>query len=131
MPDLNSKTIAAAQLAKTIDHSLIRPELTEMDVFAGCETEHRYSVASVGVKPYHVALAARQLAGADVAFGTVIGFSHGVSPQVQVKAAGGVRTLEALLAVIDAGATRIGATAATAMLEEFEERKQSSLEVEK
>ena len=34
-----------------------------------------------------------------------------VSPHVQVKAAGGVRTLDALLAVMNAGVTRIGATA--------------------
>jgi len=54
-----------------------------------------------------------------------------VGPQVQVKAAGGVHTLNALLAVIDAGATRVGATATAAMLDEFEKRKHSSREVEK
>jgi deoxyribose-phosphate aldolase len=42
-----------------------------------------------------------------------------VSPHVQVKAAGGVRTLDALLAVIDAGVTRCGATATAAILDEF------------
>ena len=45
-----------------------------------------------------------------------------VSEKVQVKAAGGVRTLDALLAVIDAGATRCGATATAAILDEFEQR---------
>lgn len=35
-----------------------------------------------------------------------------VSPRMQVKAAGGVRTLPALLDMIDAGVTRCGATAA-------------------
>jgi len=48
-----------------------------------------------------------------------------VGPQVEVKAAGGVRTLDALLAVIDADATRVGATATAAMLDEFEKRKHS------
>ena len=43
-----------------------------------------------------------------------------VSEKVQVKAAGGVRTLEAILAVIDAGCTRCGATATAAILDEFE-----------
>jgi deoxyribose-phosphate aldolase len=38
---------------------------------------------------------------------------------VQVKAAGGVRTLDGLLAVIDARATRVGATATAAILEGF------------
>ncbi len=42
-----------------------------------------------------------------------------VSPHVQVKAAHGVRTLQALLDVIDAGATRCGATATSSMLDEF------------
>lgn len=45
-----------------------------------------------------------------------------VSEKVQVKAAGGVRTLDALLAVIDAGVTRCGATATQAMLEEFKQQ---------
>ncbi len=43
-------------------------------------------------------------------------------PHVQVKAAGGVRTLEALLEVRAAGATRCGATATAAILEEAKRR---------
>jgi len=43
-------------------------------------------------------------------------------PGVQVKAAGGVRTLDDLLAVKAAGATRSGATATAAMLEEAKKR---------
>jgi deoxyribose-phosphate aldolase len=45
------------------------------------------------------------------------------SPRIQVKAAGGVRTLDALLAVMDLGVTRIGATATEAIIEEFRARK--------
>jgi len=45
-----------------------------------------------------------------------------VGPQVQVKAAHGVRTLDQLLAMIDAGATRSGATATAAILDEFKQR---------
>ena len=45
-----------------------------------------------------------------------------VGPAVQVKAAGGVRSLDALLALIDAGATRVGASAAIRMLDEFKQR---------
>jgi deoxyribose-phosphate aldolase len=44
------------------------------------------------------------------------------SPQVQVKAAGGVRTLDDLLRVRALGVTRIGATATEAILEEAKER---------
>jgi deoxyribose-phosphate aldolase len=77
IPTLNVETLTLEQLAKTIDHSLLRPELTDEDVTAGCDLARRYNVASVTVKPYHVALAARLLAGSDVKVGTVVGFPHG------------------------------------------------------
>jgi deoxyribose-phosphate aldolase len=228
-PILNSQAITYEQLARTIDHSLLRPELTEQEVIAGCELAREYHVASVCVKPCHVRLATELLAGSDVEVGTVVGFPHGnskvstkvfetreaiadgateidmvlnigelrsghsdyvrdevravveaahpqaivkvifenayltddekvlacklceqagadfvktstgfaptgatvediklmrasVGPRVQVKAAHGVRTLDQLMAVIDAGATRSGATATAAILDEFKQR---------
>lgn len=218
------------QIAKTIDHSLLRPELTEQDVITGCELAARYHVASVCVKPCDVALAIRLLGDTDVGVGTVIGFPHGssttatkvfeaqdalrhgateldmvlnigwlrsgrqqevgrdiravveaaasqaivkvilenayltdeqkvdgcklaevagaqfvktstgfaptgatlddlrlmrrsVSPSVQIKAAGGVRTLDALLEVLNVGVSRVGATATPAILDDFVARK--------
>jgi deoxyribose-phosphate aldolase len=47
-----------------------------------------------------------------------------VSEKVQVKAAGGVRTLAALLDVIDAGVTRSGATATATILDDFKRMKE-------
>ncbi len=44
------------------------------------------------------------------------------SAKVQVKAAGGVRDLDGLIAVRDLGATRCGATATAAMLDEYRRR---------
>lgn len=223
---LNSKSITKQQLAKTIDHSLLQPQLTDDDVAAGCELARKYDVATVCVKPYHVSFAKQLLAGSGVAVSTVIGFPHGssttaakvfeateaiaagaaeldmvinigklrsgdidyvreeirevvkagrgalikvilenayldhdqkvagckaveaagaqfvktstgfaptgaiiedlqlmratVGPSIQIKAAHGIRTLEALLAVIDVGVTRVGATATAAMLDAFE-----------
>jgi deoxyribose-phosphate aldolase len=49
-----------------------------------------------------------------------------VSEKVQVKAAGGVRTLQALLDVIDAGVTRSGATATATILDDFKRRQGST-----
>jgi deoxyribose-phosphate aldolase len=46
-----------------------------------------------------------------------------VSPSIGVKAAGGIRTLDALIEAMNAGANRIGATATQAILEQFEARK--------
>lgn len=45
-----------------------------------------------------------------------------VGPAVKVKAAHGVRTLDALLAVIEAGAERCGATATATMLDDYRAR---------
>ena len=229
---LNSKTITYEQLAKVIDHSLLRPELTEADVIAGCELAARYHVATVCVKPCDVKLTSELLRDSDVLVSTVVGFPHGsnltaikvaeaqmamdegaleldmvlnigqlrsakydyvredikavcdaahprgvkvkvifensyltdeekvtacklseaagadwvktstgfasggatledlrlmranVSEHIQVKAAGGVRTLAALLEVIDAGVTRSGATATATILDDFKRIKE-------
>jgi deoxyribose-phosphate aldolase len=227
LPALNSKTFTYEQLAKVIDHSLLRPELTDADVIAGCQLADRYQTATVCVKPCHVKLASEILKNSTVKVSTTVGFPHGahvtsvkvaeaqqamndgaveldmvlnigdlrsgkrdavradiravcdaahahgaqvkvilenayltheqkvlacklaeeagadwvktstgfassgatledlrlmrrsVSNKVQIKAAGGVRTLQALLDVIDAGANRCGATATAAILDEF------------
>ena len=232
MTELNSKTITYEQLAKVIDHSLLKPELTEEDVVAGCELAHRYHTATVCVKPCHVKLAAEVLKDSDVLVSTVVGFPHGsnltevkvleaekamddgaleldmvlnigqlrsgkidevqadvkavcdaahargvkvkvifenayltdedkiaacklcdqagadwiktstgfapggatledlrlmranVSERVQVKAAGGVRTLPAILEVIDLGVTRCGATATATILDDFKAKQE-------
>jgi deoxyribose-phosphate aldolase len=226
------------QFAKTIDHSLLRPELTEEEVVAGCELARRYHVASVCVKPYHIKLATKILTGSDVLVSTVVGFPHGcstteskvdeakqalddgaveldmvinigelrsghydyvrdevksvchlahardakvkvilenayltdaqkvmacklcddagadwvktstgfapsgatladirlmrasVSSRVQLKAAHGVRTLASALEMIEAGVTRIGATATQSMIEDFEKWKAGDLRLE-
>jgi deoxyribose-phosphate aldolase len=227
---LTVETLSYEHVAKTIDHSLLRPELTDADLTAGCELAQAYHVASVCIKPSSVPLAARLLQGSDVLVGTVVGFPHGssttrvkvyearqaleggaaeldmvinigwlrsgedqrveddiravvseaagtalvkvilenayltdeekrrgcriveaagadfvktstgfaatgatlddlrlmrasVSPHVQVKAAGGVRTLDALLDVLNTGTTRVGATATATILEDFRARK--------
>jgi deoxyribose-phosphate aldolase len=44
------------------------------------------------------------------------------SPKVQLKAAGGVRDLDALIRCRDLGVSRVGATASAAMLEEYRRR---------
>lgn len=72
-------TVTVEQVAKMIDHSLLRPELTEDDVRQGCALAARYRVASVCVRPCDVPLAAELLAGSGVLVGTVAGFPHGSS----------------------------------------------------
>ncbi len=228
---LSIDTLTERDIAKTIDHSLLRPELDDDFVEAGCRLAARYDVASVCVRPADVRRATAILAGTDVAVGTTIGFPHGnhrtetkvfearqaladgateldmviqigalksgrdaevladiaavvevghaagalvkvifenayltddekvracglseaagadfvktstgfapsgathddlrlmranTSPHVRIKAAGGVRTLDALLAVMELGVTRIGATATEAIILDFRARK--------
>ena len=73
------ETLTERQLAKTIDHSLLRPELDDAFIEAGCRLAAEYDVASVCVRPADVKRAAAILAATDVAVGTVIGFPHGSS----------------------------------------------------
>lgn len=46
-----------------------------------------------------------------------------VGTDLQVKASGGIRTLETVLEMIEAGADRIGASASVAIMEEYENER--------
>lgn len=69
----------AYQLAKMIDHSILHPTMTDIDLARECEVAKKYHVASVCVKPYAVEKAAKILRGSDVLVGCVIGFPAGNS----------------------------------------------------
>lgn len=65
------------EIAQMIDHSLLRPELTETEVREGCELAMRYRVKSACVRPADLPLAVEWLAGSGVLPTTVVGFPHG------------------------------------------------------
>ncbi len=67
------------ELAKTIDHSLLHPTMTDAELEAGCRLAAQYKVASVCIKPYAVKAAVGWLADSGVKVGAVIGFPHGNS----------------------------------------------------
>ena len=71
--------ISLAAIAKMIDHSLLHPTMTDVELRQGCELARRLDVAAVCIKPYAVAGAAELLRGSGVAVGTVVGFPHGNS----------------------------------------------------
>ena len=79
-----TQKVTAKDIAKMIDHSLLRPQLTREEVIEGCQLAKKYDVASVCVKPCDVAIAAEVLKGSDVLVTTVIGFPHG-SHRTDVK----------------------------------------------
>jgi deoxyribose-phosphate aldolase len=64
-------------IAKMIDHSLLRPTMTTHDLEQGIALARKYDVASVCIMPYYLRRCAELLAGSDVAPSTTIGFPHG------------------------------------------------------
>src|SRR5215831_13762113 len=85
--------IAYRDVAKTLDHSLLQPTLTDSEMEQGLTLARNYDVASVCIKPYYVARARQALTGTTVAVGTTIGFPHG-SHATAVKAAEAERALD-------------------------------------
>jgi len=65
------------ELAKMIDHSLLKPTMTHDELDAGCRLAVEYDVASVCILPYYLPRAAEILHGTDVLPTTTIGFPHG------------------------------------------------------
>ncbi len=74
------------EFAKTVDHTLLKPDAKEGDVVRICEEAARYHFAAVCVPPCYVRLAARELRGADVKVATVVSFPFGYDT-TPVKAA--------------------------------------------
>lgn len=84
---MNDK-VTAMDIAKMIDHSLLRPDMTRQEVADGCELAKKYDCATVCVKPCDVELAYGILKDTDVLTTTVIGFPHGSNlTEIKVKEA--------------------------------------------
>ena len=71
-------------LAKYIDHTLLKPESTREDILRICEEAKHYDTASVCVNPFWIGFVAEQLKGTDVTPCCVIGFPLGANlPEVK------------------------------------------------
>ena len=81
-----------AELAKMIDHTLLKPEATPNMVEASCAEAREYRFASVCVNPVYVSLCARALKNSDVVVCSVIGFPLGASTS-EIKAAEAQRAI--------------------------------------
>lgn len=73
------------ELAKMIDHTILKPEATEKEVEKLCKEALEYNFASVCINPSMVEKAAEMLKGSDVKVCTVIGFPLGATT-TEVKA---------------------------------------------
>ncbi len=103
--------LTAAQIAKTIDHTLLKPEATPAQVDQICDEAIAHGFAAVCVNPCNVRQVAQRLAGSGVHVASVAGFPLGAAlPQVKAY-----ETEQALLdgadeidMVINVGALKAG-----------------------
>jgi deoxyribose-phosphate aldolase len=77
--------IRKKQLAKLIDHTLLKPNATKDDIISLCEEAKKYGFWSVCVNPIYVSLATKTLKGSDVKVCSVVGFPFGANVS-EVKA---------------------------------------------
>jgi deoxyribose-phosphate aldolase len=71
-------------IAKMIDHTLLKPEATQQEIAQLCFEARKYGFASVCVNPTWVKLCAQLLEGSQVKVCTVIGFPLGATaPEVK------------------------------------------------
>ncbi|MFB1080619.1 deoxyribose-phosphate aldolase [Jeotgalibacillus sp. JSM ZJ347] len=68
-----------SQIAKMIDHTLLKPEATKEQITNLCEEAAEHGFMSVCVNPYWVKLSSELLQSTDVKVCTVIGFPLGAS----------------------------------------------------
>ena len=74
------------EFAKTVDHTLLKPDATEEDIRRLCREAATHHFATVCVPPCYVRLAAKELRGTDVKVATVVSFPFGAD-KTTVKAA--------------------------------------------
>ncbi len=92
-------------LARMIDHTLLKPEATPAEVQRVCEEALRYHFASVCVNPVYVPQVAQVLRGSDVKVCTVVGFPLGATStaakvcETQIAIAQGAQEIDMVLAI--------------------------------
>jgi deoxyribose-phosphate aldolase len=74
-----------ADLARMLDHSVLKPEATAADIHAGADVVATWRIAFYCVQPCWIATAAAALSGGDARIVGVVGFPHGCE-RAEVKA---------------------------------------------
>lgn len=104
-------TLTAPEIARLIDHTLLKPEATRDEIRKLCEEALKYGFASVCVNPWNVPQAAELLRGSIVKVCTVVGFPLGATlPEVKAFEAQGAlkRGAQEIDMVINIGALKSG-----------------------
>ena len=74
-----------SDIAKLIDHTLLKPQATYQEIDQLCDEARQYGFASVCVNPLYVERCAKRLKGSGVTTCCVIGFPLGATPK-EIKA---------------------------------------------
>ena len=80
-----NRAMTRSELARLLDHSVLKPEATIADVEAGVAVVRIWQIGYYCVQPCWVSLAARSLGGCDAKVASVVGFPHGAD-RADVKA---------------------------------------------
>jgi len=83
-----------SELARFIDHTLLKPVATTAEIDALCEEALKYGFWAVCVNPCHVRQAAKRLAGSGTVVSSVVSFPFGTSTT-------GLKLMEARTAIAD------------------------------
>jgi deoxyribose-phosphate aldolase len=104
-----------SEIARLIDHTLLKPDATSVQIVKLCAEAREYGFSSVCVNPYWVPVAAQELVGSSVKTCTVAGFPLGANttPTKIFEAGKALRSgAQEIDMVINLGALLSGDTAA-------------------
>jgi deoxyribose-phosphate aldolase len=66
-------------VARMLEHMVVRPELTEDDVRAGCDLARAYGIAAIVIRQSDADAVVRWMEGTGVAVASLVGLPHGSS----------------------------------------------------
>ena len=105
------------EMARLLDHSVLKPEATESEVLAGAALVRTRAIGYYCVQPCWVGTAARALAGSDARIAAVAGFPHGCDQPAAKAQAAALAVADGALEidlVMNFGLLKSGASAAAA-----------------
>ena len=76
---MDKQKITVAEIAFTLDHSLLRPELTVKELIEGCEIAMKYDCVSVCARPSDMPIVVKTLKGSKVLPTSIVAFPHGTA----------------------------------------------------
>jgi deoxyribose-phosphate aldolase len=106
-----------SELARLLDHSVLKPESTAHDIHAGGEVVRTWEIGFYCVQPVWVGVAAQALRGSHARVVSVVGFPHGCEHPATKAGAAALAVADGALeidTVMNFGALRSGDTAAVA-----------------